>query len=364
MSRKHRQVEGDTQLKVDDFKLINGIKRGIEKRLQAADIQTYAQLASLTPEQILLIVGKGKGYSIRRIKQENWIGQAQDLVPQNNRRKLGKRVTSRPTIRQHYENFTVELLLDEKNLARRTHIVHVQSGDADTWAGWEAQHLFNFVIRHTGVHGPSTKAATATPLKRNSAAPASILAEQASPVGAEMTSKISAVGIPEEHSESLPFFAGSQPKTPPSALTDALSLQSVPQQFSSTGDISGSIELLEWKVTLPEKNQTLHNIPREQAFDVSLTLEINNLSLPKISQLVCTAKFYAKKIGGKNRQPIGEIHKTLPCDPIVHLTIGGLILSKGIYRLEARITIQPAGMEAAAQQKIMSFLESGPLQIY
>jgi hypothetical protein len=349
---------------VDDFKLINGIKRGIEKHLHAADIQTYAQLASLTPQKILSILGKGKGYSIRRIQEENWIGQARDLIPKNHQRKHVKRETIRPTIRQHYENFTIELLLDEKNLARRTHIVHIQSGDADTWAGWEAQQLFNFIIRHTGMRSASTKSGTASTHKQNLAQPVLILAEQDSLVNAETISETPVVEVSQKHHTLLPSIAGSQPNTKSLTLTEDLPVESVPKNLSSTEDSTGSIKLLEWKTTLPNKDHALHNIFQEQAFDVSLTLEIDNLSLPNVSQLDCNAKLYAKKLGCKDRQQIGEIQEAFPLEPILRFTIRGISLSKGIYRLEAQVTIQPAGLDVGPQQKLISFMESGLLQVY
>src|SRR5215211_2277253 len=133
----NRKVKRAAQTQVNDFKLIDGIKQGIEGRLHAAKILTYAQLVSLTPEKILLKLGKVNGYSVRRIEEEDWIRQARELMPKKAAHKPHNKESMKPTIRQHYENFTLEFLLDEKNRTRRTRVMHVQSGDADTWAGWE-----------------------------------------------------------------------------------------------------------------------------------------------------------------------------------------------------------------------------------
>ncbi len=123
MSRNQKKVNGATQIVADDFKLINGIKRGIEKRLHEADIQTYSQLAYLTPQEIQSKLGNAIGYSARRIEEEDWIGQARKLIPEKTPQRSGKKETSKPLVRQHYENFTIEFLLDEKNRARRTRVV-------------------------------------------------------------------------------------------------------------------------------------------------------------------------------------------------------------------------------------------------
>ena len=362
MPRKHRKANGDTQPKVDDFKLIKGITHNVDKCLHAADIQTYSQLACLTPQEVLSILGKG--YSIRRIEKENWIGQAQDLIQKSNLHKPDKKETIRQTTRQHYENFTIELLLNEKNLARRTHIIHVQSGDADTWAGWETEQVFNFVLRHTGMRPPSTKSATARSLKRNSAASTPMLIEQSIPITAETVSELPIIKESKKNPGSFPASTDLQSMTHRSALVEDRSLESSPQKLSSKGGNATSLMLLDWKITLPDKDQSLHNIPQEQAFNVHLTLDINHASLPKQSPLNCTATLYAKKLGSKTRLSIGETKQILPFDRILPLKIQGIIVSKGIYRLETHVTIQPAGLEVDNKQKIMSFLESGPLQIY
>jgi len=62
MAKNDPKVNEGAQIEMDDFKLINGIKNGIGQRLQAADILTYAQLASLTPREILSKLGKVNFY--------------------------------------------------------------------------------------------------------------------------------------------------------------------------------------------------------------------------------------------------------------------------------------------------------------
>lgn len=65
----------------DDLKLISGVGPGLEKKLQDAGITTYAQIAKLTEREITELethVVKFAG----RIKRDDWIGQAKQLMEQ------------------------------------------------------------------------------------------------------------------------------------------------------------------------------------------------------------------------------------------------------------------------------------------
>jgi hypothetical protein len=364
--QKHQKVDEATQIQADDFKLINGITRGIEKHLHAADIQTYAQLASLSPREILSKLGRSKSYSVRRIEEENWIEQARELIPKKVPPKPAKNELSRPVIRQHYENFTIEFLLDDKNWARRTHVVHVQSGDADTWAGWKAEQLFDFIVRHARVRLPRTRSTVASPIKRKLLQPQSTLTEQASSATPETVS-LTPVEMSQKNSDRLLSSAtASYSKASMLTSTDQVSVKTVPQSMTSKESMTWSTETIpfEWKISLPDTDKALRNLPCDQVFDTRLSLDLSKVSLPERSQLDCTATLHAKKLGGGNRQVIGQIQKILPFENALRLTTRCSPLSPGIYRLEAAVTIRLAGTEAGQQPRLMSFLESSPIQVY
>src|SRR5512142_1917015 len=104
----------------DDFKLIHGIGPGLEARLHSAGIFHYAQLAALSPEEVVLSLGNVIGLTVKRVEDQDWIGQAGKLAPVTP--SAGMTVKAG---RQHYATFTVELLLDEGNDARRTRAVYI-----------------------------------------------------------------------------------------------------------------------------------------------------------------------------------------------------------------------------------------------
>lgn len=134
----------------DDFKLIKGIGLSIERHLHNAGILTFAQLAALSPDEAAALV---IGFSAKRIAKQNWTGQARKLA--------SKRASAKPHRdaaalwgRQHYETFTVELLLDENNDVRRTRVAHIQSGDEDTWAGWQDARLVSLFVQRAALRLP------------------------------------------------------------------------------------------------------------------------------------------------------------------------------------------------------------------
>ncbi|MGE5377783.1 MAG: hypothetical protein ACM3XO_22205 [Bacteroidota bacterium] len=364
MSKKHRKVNETIKKQADDFKLIHGITQGIENRLYAAGIQTYTQLASLTAQEIILKLGKGKRYSPRQIEEQNWIGQAQRLIPNLVQNKSDKKEITKPAIRQHYENFTIELLLDQKNLARRTHIVHVQSGDADTWAGWKTEQFLDFVVRHTGIRLSNTKPTSTRSLKSSVPPAASTLIEQTPPhVSLETVPAVTAK-MSHKPLDILPLSPGLLPNRQPTASTDDVSFEDPPNQPPVTPEITDPIVLREWKITLPDTDQALHSLPQDQSFNVSLTLDLSKLSFSTTPKLACTATIHAKRLGGSSKQMIGQVQEIFPFNPVLLLTISCTTLSAGIYRLEGLVTLRIAEMQMDRQPKLMSFFECGPIRVY
>ena len=364
VATNRQKVNHAKQISVDDFKNINGVTQDIEIRLHKASIQTYAQLASLTPKEIISKSGYPKGYSIRQIVEEDWIGQAQKLSSESVKHSPRKKEAVSHAIHLHYENFTVEILLDEKNRARRSRIVHVQSGDADTWAGWEVERVFDFISRHTGVRPLSLR--PTNPIEPNTRSKHSSINKKLSKENTK-----AAVLIPTEVSptnpESIPSTTVPEAKPQVPAPAHNLSSDVVIQHLNSPRDathIPEQLSLIDWKISNADADQSIRTLPRDQAFIAHCTLNINNESLPTAVQLTYVATISAKKLGGGKRQVIGEIKNTVPFEKTVPLTITCAALSQGVYRLETVITVRLTGKNGLLIPDLKAFLESGPLQVY
>jgi hypothetical protein len=121
----------------DDLAKITGIGARIESKLKQAGIRTFAQLGRTSVEKLAAI----SGYSTERIRQSDWVGQAKALAP------APQSATSDEDLRPpDRHNFTVELQLDApRGAVLSSNIHHVQSGDRDSWRGWDGERLVSFV---------------------------------------------------------------------------------------------------------------------------------------------------------------------------------------------------------------------------
>lgn len=143
MTKNGSQATEMSLMQKDDFKLIHGIGPGIEKRLHAAGILTYAQLASMTPDQVVSALGNMIGLTKTRVIDQEWIENARELAATATPDELSDRIS-----RQHYATFTVELLLDGENNVRRTRAVYIQADKEETWASWDEARLMSFFTQH------------------------------------------------------------------------------------------------------------------------------------------------------------------------------------------------------------------------
>jgi hypothetical protein len=125
----------------DRLQLIEGIGKGVESRLRNAGVRTFGDLAARTPEELAAILDGVPRMSAERIVEQNWIGQA--------RQRAGAAAEDDAN-RQHYQNFTVELLTDHGDV-RRTRVWHVQSGDQRQWTGLATDELIDFVTTRAGI---------------------------------------------------------------------------------------------------------------------------------------------------------------------------------------------------------------------
>jgi hypothetical protein len=146
MPRKHMRAKAITTpvAAADDFKRIKGIGPAIEKRLHAADILTFAELAKLTPVEVSERAG---GLSVKIIARQSWSKQAGKLAPQSTDRLL------------HRTRFRVDLILDGDNVVQYTRAKHIKHEEDeaepnkwdDGWGNWDERRLINFFVQRGGL---------------------------------------------------------------------------------------------------------------------------------------------------------------------------------------------------------------------
>jgi hypothetical protein len=301
MLRRHlRASRVSVSPRGDDFALIKGIGPAFKTRLQHAGILTFAQLGASTPEEVADAV---TGLSAKRIAKENWIGQARKLTSERAPAKPRKKVTA-PKGRQHYATFTVELLLDERNDVRRTRIAHVQTGEEDTWAGWQEDQLVGFFVERAELH-----------------------------------------------------LASVEPHPQPAAMAER-----IPPSPATVG-LTGILRLRDLETVPTGTDSPTHILRHDQPFVVHLTLDLTKVVAPSNVPLAYKATICAKKLGGP-RQLAGEAYEFMKLAQTVTVNVAGTALPQGTYRLEAIVTLTLSLAEPLPQAGLMAMLEGGLLQIY
>jgi hypothetical protein len=338
MARKHSRISRPALLPTaEDLKRIRGIGPALAGRLHHAGIHTYHQLASLSPTELSAHV---PGLSAKQVTRQDWIGQARKLAIKKTSAKSHKKEMAPLSIHQHYENFTIEFLLDEKNVMRRTRVVHVQSGDADTWAGWEAESLIDFLARHTKIYIPEEKSLT----QKTEALRQGALLNTAGASGSTILPISKPVGSPSVNANL------SQPIT----------------QFNKTvlpslvaANLAGILRLRDLKVISIEAGIPIFSLPQGQQYLLQLTLDLAKVVAPDNAPLIFRATIIFKQLGG-SLQSMREISNTLTSSDSATLEIQGVDLPPGIYHVDAYVRLTSNEKTPG----LTAFLKGDLLQVY
>ena len=313
MARKQSRILNTVpSIKPDDFRLIKGIGPVLAGRLYDAGVCTYKQLAFLSPAKLAEMV---TGLSGNQISRQDWNGQARKLATKKKQPKPSPKDRPKRSISQHYENFTIEFLVDEKHAVRRTRVAHIQSGDADTWAGWEARQLVGFLARHTGVRVPVER-----PEKQ--AYQAALNGDVQIRHGELQTTE------PEIRASPPPYTASAGHEIPvketaPPAL-----------QFPVAAPQASTFCIRKLEVMTPGSDHPVNFLRQDQPYLIRLTLDLTEMNEPGDLPFLYKASVFARQLGG-TRHSIGEIVSTLKFSKSVNLDINGIALPPGTYRLEA-----------------------------
>lgn len=354
MARKHSHTSRTVEPpEADDLKLINGIGPGVENRLHGVGIFTFAQLAALSPADIAASVSGLAGLTAERIAKQDWIGQARMLA---SRSKLTEseedmevsieprqQVTFAAEVKedvqvlsplQHIATFTIELLLSEDNETLQSELVHIQSRSKESWDGWQAARLLDFMVQQAGIKLPPVESA---PTVANVAESIKGTGEASAiaPLVAEELETVSPV-IEEEIVST----------SPPTATTESATV----------------LRLREMEILLAGTDNPRSILRSDQPFEVRLTLDVSDVLAPDETPLNYRATVYGKRLGSRMRQTVGEAQGIiLPTDNVT-LNVKSIPLPPGTYRLEADVNLTT--MESPQCPDLKALLRGNLLQVY
>lgn len=341
----HQHPSKRSAKSTDDLKRIQGIGPVIERRLKKAGIRTFAQMATYSPPQLAQQV---VGVSAARVDRFSWIQQARKLARTKSKR-IEPKHTEMPVAthtatqqievassRQHYATFTIELLLNDDDSVRRMRVVHVQSSEELTCAGWDEARLVAFMIKRIKLHLPAPTPVSVADLV---AAVESLTARDE--------------GIAEQTDQRLS----------PTAISAA----------SSATTLTGRLRIGEIALTMLVEAEANEQAPHHeqhmllshnQPFHLRIMLDLTEVHVTPDDALIhFSAAVYAKNLAGSVRVCVGETRGIIAVSDRVAVSIAGRSLPKGVYRLEASTMIGVMDVDEA-NPKIKSWLEGGLLQVY
>ena len=300
----------------DDFTRIKGIGKVHSQRLYDVGITTYSQLASLSPDQLAEKVG---GLSARQMAKQDWVGQARKLAPKITQSRSPQKEAPKQTFHQHYENFTIEFLLDEKKTTRRTRVVHIQSGDADTWAGLEGDQLIDFLARHTGTRLPGKKQEVKESLPVPIPPPGNIHPEPTRP--------IVRIAEPRTHLPDLPETSQAAP-------------QAIPPIFTShkNAGFAGTLRLHDFGIFPIGSDISARSLRPDQPCLARISLVLTAVAAPSDMSLHYKVTITFKQLGGAS-YIVSEEKKCVERSDCVVLTFACTTPPPGIYRPEAFVKL-------------------------
>lgn len=292
-------------LREGEFQRIPGIGPGIAQRLHTAGIQTFRHLASLSPEEINLLLNGLVGMTADRIAHQDWPGKAQKLAQELSASDPSLE-PEEPPERQHYASFMVELLQDENYVVRRTRVIHVQDDEKESWAGWDGGRLDRWITIQAAI----------------SPAP------DALPAAVE------------------PITASAKPpkteQQPPSLV--------IPYDLNLGGIVN------------PGHNQPLQFLTADQSFEIHLTINPRTANLSLV-QYLYRATAYAQPLEGSRFQ-VAEICGRCADEGASSLNIHVDGLKEGTYRLETVALVYPENAVQPEKEGRYAFSEGLRIHIY
>ena len=317
----------------DNFRLIQGISRSIERRLHEKGILTYTNLASLKPQSISAIIGDVNGVTTERIMKENWLEQARGLssrLESADAEKDAIRKKKLPSTKvKGLTSFVVELLLGEEGQVKRTKVLHVDTGGEETWEEWQGQRLLDFFVTRAELCQPA----------------AEICMPTAKTAEHRPEAAVSPEAIPADMIE--PGLAPS-PQSPIAAQPRVIEIA------TSTG---GSAS--QHSTAIPAQAEASSGIlSANQAFEVHLSLDRAEIISPtKGGAINYMANIYAKSLRGRLRQSVGEAGGQLEPTDTATIVIDGSPLPQGLYRLQAVVGLSDPATQS--EHRTSSILQTG-----
>lgn len=347
--------------KADDFRIIRGLPKTARARLHAAGVLTFAQLAAMSPHEIVAAVGETDETSAEQIIREDWIGQAAALAaPCETATVAAAEQPAEPPSpplaiapNPDLTSFVLELKLNEDKTVRQTRVMHVESeeGEAEKkWSGWDEMRLLNFIVHRAKIALPAP-----------SPQPAKTMPEMP-----EVKAEVSV----EERLEQLEAKAALASVVKVNTLPIEPSLQVVEKPDAKAAfepaAQQGKLEVFAGEFGAPTGvAQSGGN------YSIKVSLPSAEVESPRTASMAYALTVYAKSLtpgAAKQHLVIGESQGVVAPPDNLEFNLEGAALAPGAYRMQATARFRPLGdalgAGANASRNYTTFVEGGVLQVY
>lgn len=263
---------------MNELQQIRGIGPAVEHRLRQKGIFTLDQFAKLTTDKMANLLQDIPGMSVKRIIKMKWLDQAKKLSHQ----RKDPSPLSLGQNRQRSALFSIDILIDPHSHVRRTHILHIQSTQEETWNEWNSEELQRFIFRSAKIK----------PLQnRNKVIKESVHTEQ---------------------------------------FTSSVKIEK---------SLYGELRITGIEVMPYQGEGTVRHVPLFEPFDVCITLDAEKTNLLPDVPMEYYSVIQVKNLANGIRQKIGDkagIFKSSNLSPII---VRCCNLPQGVYRLDASVSL-------------------------
>ncbi len=132
----------------DNLKAIDGIGKETEKRLNDAGVETYAQLETMSHDELWEIV-EGTIPCLKREEfiENDWPGQARRFEKAKKAAPSESQSDDTPASnRPPYETFKLDLKLTKDRIVRGTEVTHIRTEEKRSCGGWDEDCVLQFIV--------------------------------------------------------------------------------------------------------------------------------------------------------------------------------------------------------------------------
>jgi len=151
---------------------------------------------------------------------------------------------------------------------------------------------------------------------------------------------------------------------PPVVAPPGLKEDQIPPQVVAISEPIGVPRLSRIETVLAGAHTPQNFFAHDQPFNGHLTLDLSNVRIPDDTQFSYRASIYSKNLEGRLRQGVGETSGIVTFTHKVTISVEGLALPKGTYRLKAMVILNPMTTEPTPQSSLVASKESDLLLIY